>query len=220
MATNRENAKLAFRGSQLKLSQVADGAQYVSLEITAAAPPVLTITGSQLKSGDVIHIKGTGDDNVDTYFAVQANGSNSFTLPDVDFSGVDTEALKNAQFAVCVAQGFCMATSFDVTPASVDYEATSTICDNYAQEEGEVGAGEASAEAYWNPDNPVLSFLKKTLFNQQPYYLQDKPKGSNIITGRTVKTSSFSRNGSVGDKWQASVGWKFLSREQEIDGSK
>lgn len=169
---------LPFRGTQIKFNQVASGAKYAAVTITSANPPVLTITGSDLVTGDVIHIKNASEPAANGYFMLQKTAADTYTLPNMDFS--DLVAIKNAQYAKTTEMGFCVATSLDITPATVEYSDVSTNCDDYPQEEGEIGAGEGSAEVFWKPDNPVMRFFKESLKNQETYYMRDKPKDTVI----------------------------------------
>ncbi|QMT33618.1 hypothetical protein LNQ82_03715 [Conchiformibius steedae DSM 2580] len=204
--------KRSFYETQIKFGRKPDTVNQ-SLTIGASKDPDIAATGHGLETGDVIYIEGASHPAANGFFTVKTRSSTNFTLVGQDFTGAGR--ISGARYAKVTMTGFCDATSIDVEPAGVSFTDVTTNCDNYPQEEGELEAGSASMELYYDPESRVQQMLENAMFSQETLYMQTKPKGVNIVRGFACSVENWKYRGKVKDKYTANVGFKLKSRPHD-----
>ncbi|MDK4545142.1 hypothetical protein [Kingella kingae] len=206
------NKKLSFFQTQIKFSRKGTDSAKAITSMTNASPPVMT-TDEVLKDGDVVHIT-SNNEQVRGFYMVKVKSSGSYELVGQDFTQVG--AITNAKLVKAQTHAFCMATSLDVEPATISFSDVTTNCDDYPQEEGELEAGSASGNAYWNPENPTSNMLEEMMFSQEELFFQFKPKETNVLTGFRANVESWKMAGQTKEKWTADFGLKLKSRPMRV----
>lgn len=172
---------------------------------------------NSFKNGDVVFLKGSSYSIVNGLHVVKPVSDSEFKLVGRDFSSLPE--INDAEMIIPKAILGCFAKSLSVKPVVLSKTDVTTNCDPFPKSATTKEAGTIDIDFFWNPEEPIIKFLRKEIDKQNEFVFQFLPKGTKTIISYIAKVADFEYSATVKEYWQGKVQLTIVSDEFTVQVS-